>query len=66
MADEQKDTVSVSLEIDRGLLERIENAITHVDPGWDIARMLEVGAMELVEKLERKYNKGKPFAKFPQ
>jgi hypothetical protein len=31
MSEEQK--VSVSLVLDRKLLERIDNAITHVDPG---------------------------------
>jgi hypothetical protein len=66
MSDEQTDMVSVSLMIERKLLERIENAISHVDPGWDITRVFEVGAVELLEKLERKHNKGKPFPKFPQ
>jgi len=61
MADEQKDKVSVNLVLERSLLERIDNAIQHVPPGWDRTRIFEVGAVELLEKLERKHNKGKPF-----
>ena len=66
MSDEQKDKVSVSLVVDGKLLERIDNAIKHVPPGWDRTRVFEVGAVELLEQLERKYNKGKPFPPFPQ
>ena len=66
MSDEQKDKVSVSLVIDRTVLERVDNAIKHVPPGWDRNRVFEVGAVELLEQLERKYNKGEPFPKFPQ
>jgi len=61
MSDEQKDKVTVSLVIDRTLLERIDNAIKHLPPGWDMTRVFEVGAFELVEQLARKYNQGKPF-----
>jgi hypothetical protein len=66
MSDEKKDKVPVTLVVDRSLLERIDNAITHVDPGWDVTRVFEVGAVELLERLERKYNKGKPFPQFPK
>jgi len=51
----------VSLVLDRKLLERIDSAIKHLTPGWDRTRVLEVGAVELLEQLARKYNKGKPF-----
>ncbi|HLN31159.1 MAG TPA: hypothetical protein VK395_25685 [Gemmataceae bacterium] len=61
MSDEQKDKVAVSLVLDRKLLERIDSAIKHLPPGWDRTRVLEVGAVELLEQLARKYNKGKPF-----
>jgi hypothetical protein len=61
MSDEQKDKVPVSLELDRVLLKRIENAIKHLPPGWNLTRVFEVGAVELLEQLESKYNKGKPF-----
>jgi len=61
MSDEQKDKVPVSLMLDRKLLERIDNAIKHLPPGWDVARVFEVGAVELLEQLARKHNKGKPF-----
>jgi len=61
MSDEQKDKVAVSLMLDRKLLERIDNAIKHLPPGWDRTRVLEVGAVELLEQLARKYNKSKPF-----
>ena len=66
MSDEQKDKVSVSLVLDRTLLERVDNAIKHVPPGWDRARVFEVGAVELLEQLERKYNKGQSFPPFSQ
>jgi len=61
MSDEQKDKVPVSLVLDRTLVERIEHAIKHLPPGWDMTRMFEVGAVELLDQLSRKYNKGKPF-----
>ena len=61
MSDEQKDKVPVSLVVDRTLLERIDNAIRHLPPGWDTTRVFEVGAVELLEQLARKYNNGKPF-----
>jgi len=61
MSDEQKDKVAVSLVLDRKLLERIDSDIKHLPPGWDRTRVLEVGAVELLEQLARKYNKGKPF-----
>jgi len=61
MSTDQEAKVSVSLELDRALVERIENAIKHLPPGWDLTRVLEVGAVELLEQLARKYNKGKPF-----
>jgi len=66
MSDEQKDKVLVSLVLDRTFLERIDNAIKHLPPGWDMNRMFEVGAFELLEQLERKYNRGQPFPPFPQ
>jgi len=59
--DEQTAKVSVSLQIDSQLVEHIENASRHLPPGWDMTRILEVGAVELLERLERKWNKGKPF-----
>ena len=61
MSDEQKDKVPVSLVLDRKLLERIDNAIKHLPPGWDMNRVFEVGAVELLEQLARKWNQGKPF-----
>jgi hypothetical protein len=61
MSGEQKDKVSVTLMLDRMLLDRIDNAIQHLPPGWDMARVFEVGAVELLEQLARKYNKGQPF-----
>jgi hypothetical protein len=61
MSDEQKTKVSVSLELDRALVQRIDSAIKHLPPGWDMTRILEVGGTELLEQLARKYNKGKPF-----
>ena len=51
----------MSLQLDSLLVERIENAIRHLPPGWDMTRIFEVGAVELLERLERKWNKGKPF-----
>ena len=59
--DEQTAKVSVSLQIDSQLVEHIENASRHLPPGWDMTRILEVGAVELLERLERKWNKEKPF-----
>lgn len=64
MSNEPKAKVSVNLELDRLLVERIENAVKHLPPGWDFTRVLEVGAVELLEQLERKYNKGQTFAPF--
>jgi len=61
MSEEQKNKVSVNLELDAALLKRIENAIKHLPPGWDMTRVFEVGAFELLEQLARKHNKGKPF-----
>jgi len=61
MSDEQKDKVPVSLALDRKLLERIDNAIKRLPPGWNMTRVFEVGAVELLEQLARKYNKGEPF-----
>jgi hypothetical protein len=61
MSDAEKNKVTVSLQLDRTLLERIDNAIKHLPPGWDTARVIEVGAVELLEQLARKYNKGQPF-----
>jgi hypothetical protein len=66
MSQDEKDKVSASLVLDRTLLERIDNAIKHLPPGWDMTRVFEVGAVELLEQLERKYNKGKPFPQFPK
>jgi len=66
MSDEQKNKVPVSLELDKTLLEHIDNAIKHLPPGWTVTRVFEVGAFELLEQLVRKYNKGKPFPPFPQ
>jgi hypothetical protein len=59
--DEQTAKMSVSLQLDSQLMERIENASRHLPPGWDLTRILQVGAVELLERLERKWNKGKPF-----
>jgi len=53
--------VQVMLALDQKLLEQIENAIKHLPPGWDMPRIFEVGAFELLEQLARKYNQGKPF-----
>ncbi len=61
MSDKQKAKVSVTLEVDAELLEHMENAIRQLPPGWDRTRLFEVGAVELLEQLQRKYNKGKPF-----
>jgi hypothetical protein len=61
MSDEEKTRVSVSLELDRVLVASIENAIKHLPPGWTVTRVFEVGAVELLEQLARKYNKGQPF-----
>jgi hypothetical protein len=63
MSGEQKNRAPVSLVLDRKLLERIENAIKHGPPGWDMTRVFEVGAVELLEQLEKKYSMGKPFPK---
>jgi hypothetical protein len=52
----------VSIEVDDDLLERIETAIRHMPPGWNRTRVFEVGAVELLERLERKWNRGKPFS----
>jgi len=59
--DEQTAKVSVSAQLDSQLVQRMENASRHLPPGWDMTRILEVGAAELLERLERKWNKGKPF-----
>jgi hypothetical protein len=59
MSDQAK--VSVSLQLDHLLVKRLANAIKHLPPGWDLTRMFEAGAEELLEKLARKYNQGKPF-----
>ena len=66
MSDEKKDKIPVSLMLDRKLVERIDNAIKHLPPGWDMNHMIETGAVELLEQLERKYNKGKPFPPWPE
>jgi hypothetical protein len=59
--DEQTAKVSVSVQLDSQLVQRMENASRHLPPGWEMTRILEVGAVELLERLERKWNKGKPF-----
>lgn len=62
MSDKQKAKVSVTLEVESELMEHIENALRQLPPGWDRTRIFEVGAVELLEQLERKYNKGRPFS----
>jgi hypothetical protein len=61
MTDKPKEKMSVTLEIDVELLEHLENAIWYLPPGWDQARLFEVGVKKLLEQLARKYNKGSPF-----
>ena len=53
MPDKQTTKRSVTLHVDVALVERIENTIQHVPPGWDMTRVFEVGAVELLERLER-------------
>lgn len=52
----------MTLDVDAQLLEHMENALRRLPPGWDRGRLFEVGVVELLEKLERKYNKGRPFS----
>lgn len=61
MSDESKTKRTVTLELDPDLLQRIENTIHHIPPGWDVNRVFEVGAVELLQRLELKWNQGKPF-----
>ncbi|HXY37351.1 MAG TPA: hypothetical protein VEI07_24195 [Planctomycetaceae bacterium] len=61
MSAETKTKQSITLEVDAPLLKRIEAAIQHVPPGWTINRVFEVGATELIQNLEQRWNKGKPF-----
>jgi hypothetical protein len=61
MSEEPKTTVSVSLELNPVLVARIENALKHLPPGWTVARVFEVGAEQLLQRLARKYNRGQPF-----
>ncbi len=61
MSDENKTKRSITVQVDSALLERIEVAILHVPPGWDMNRVFEVGATELLERLEGKWNEGKRF-----
>jgi hypothetical protein len=65
MSAKQKAKVKVTLEVDSELVEHMENAIRHLPPGWDRTRLFEVGAVELLEQLERKYNQGRPFPQSP-
>jgi hypothetical protein len=62
MSNDPKDKGSVRLVLDRKLLERVDCAIKHLPPGWNVSRVFEVGAVELLEQLARKYNNGKPFS----
>jgi hypothetical protein len=62
MSGENKTKRSITLQVDSALLERIELAILRVPPGWDMNRVFEVGATELLEQLERKWNEGKQFS----
>jgi hypothetical protein len=57
--------VSVTLELDAALMDQMANALRYLPPGWDQARLFEVGVTELLEQLERKYNQGKPFPAQP-
>jgi len=61
MSGENKTKRSITLQVDSALLERIEFAILRVPPGWTVNRVFEVGATELLERLERKWNEGKQF-----
>ncbi len=61
MFEGKKIKQAVTLEIDAALVKRIEAAIQQVPPGWSINRVFEVGAIEAVENLERRWNRGKPF-----
>jgi hypothetical protein len=61
MADEAKGKTTVNLEIDAALIERIQSAVKQLPPGWDMTRVFEVGAVQLLEKLAQKYAKGEPF-----
>lgn len=62
MSGGRKGKKLVSIEVDNELLERIEIAIRHLPPGWDLTRIFEVGAVELLERFERKWNRGRPFS----
>jgi hypothetical protein len=62
MSEEAKAKRSVTLQLDAELLTRIEEAARQMPPGWDLTRVFEVGAVELLERLGRKWNKGKPFS----
>lgn len=58
MSDENKTKRSITVQVDSALLERIEVAILHVPPGWDMNRVFEVGATELLERLDANGTKG--------
>ena len=61
MSQEIKTKQTIMVEVDAALLKRIEAAMLHVPPGWTMNRVFQVGATELIENLERRWNNGKPF-----
>ena len=61
MSDKSTAKTSLTIEVDAGFVQRVEDALRHLPPGWNQARLIEVGVVELLEQLERKYNKGRPF-----
>jgi len=56
----QKERLTVHVPVD--LIDRVKNAV-YWTPGVTLAGLSEEGLLKAVQRLEKKHNQGKPFAK---